>query len=148
MNKLDFFKYSALGLLLTNTLLLGVLFFRPGGPPPPHVRPEQWVMERLNLNDQQQQEFQSLVKDHRKAVKDKQQKLLVAKQELYQSLGNTATTQETDKLLLQVDRAQQEMERLHFNHFEAVRNLCRPDQMKAFQSLTDELSDLFMNRRR
>lgn len=105
-------------------------------------------MERLNLNDQQQQEFQSLVKDHRKAVKDKQQKLLVAKQELYQSLGNTATTQETDKLLLQVDRAQQEMERLHFNHFEAVRNLCRPDQMKAFQSLTDELSDLFMNRRR
>lgn len=148
MNKVDFFKYTSLGLLLTNTLLLAILFFRPGGGPPPHPRPEDWVVNQLNLDEAQRQEFRSLVRVHREALKEKQQDLMDAKERLYQSLRKGAEPQETEDLLERVDRTQGSIERLHFSHFQAVKNLCRPEQLEAFSALTKELSHFFRRPKR
>ena len=48
-----------------------------------------------------------------------------------------------DSLIKQIAMVQMSIEVTHCKHFEAIKQLCQPTQMEAFNALLLEMSDLF-----
>ncbi len=141
LRKSSFFKLTTAALLLTNTALLLILFMKPGVPPPP--KPEKQIARLLAFNDEQLAQFKELVHEHRKETANLQKQLVANKIALYKELS-AANTQSRDSFLQEITILTGQIEGLHFSHFSKVKAICNPDQMEAFERLTDELHHFLM----
>lgn len=50
---------------------------------------------------------------------------------------------ESDSLIQNINACQAKIERIHYEHFIAIKNICRDDQLPAFEELTIDLAKLF-----
>ncbi|RIJ34217.1 periplasmic heavy metal sensor [Pontibacter oryzae] len=148
MSKLKLLSIAAIGLLVLNLFLVGFLFFRhnphPTGGRPPFAQegPRHQIIEQLHLDEAQVQQYEALIDEHKRAIQDLNDQVRETKSELYLTLaeGNASSK---DSLIKELGSLQQEIETVHYNHFVSLRKLCKPDQLRYFETLTTNLADYF-----
>lgn len=108
------------------------------GPHRPHG-PRNEIIEKLHFDEKQVAQYEKLIHEHRTAINAAEQKLMKQKQRLYADLDEPFS----DSILGDILITQAEIEHIHFNHFKAIEELCRPDQKVYFKSLNKEIASLF-----
>lgn len=143
MNKNKFYVLVIVGLLLSNLLLAGFMFFGKKGPHRKHQKPREKIIERLSFDEQQIEQYDKLIAGHQKDIKEKDKQLVELKNELYALLPGTDTGATADSLINEITGVIKQIERIHFDHFLDIKGLCKPDQMAAFEELTEEIGKIF-----
>jgi hypothetical protein len=142
MSKLIVLRWLIIGLVMMNLLLVGLMVTHN----PDRDRrdePKRIIIERLGFDEQQINDYEKLIDWHRSKMRESREKTTQLKNQLYSTLNGKDTTVSTDSLMAEIGRVQQDMEHVHYQHFQDIRNLCRPDQLPAFDQLTTEIADLF-----
>ncbi len=147
MKKTQLLAILVVVLVLLNAATLGFLLLgRPHGPHPPHMKsehgPKARIEERLSFTAEQEKAFQGLIEAHRSQIRAKDEEMMAARNMLYAQLSD-GDTAHTDSLLAAIGRIQQEVEQVHFAHFEQIRGLCTSEQLPAYHELTKELATYF-----
>ena len=156
MSKTKLLSIAVIGLLLINITMVSFLILRKP-PPPPEGRPpmglegqpssqddgpKNVIIDRLGFDKEQVAAYEKLIAEHQASVKSLQDSIHLIKNALYQTLNHNAFTGK-DSLINQLNIFQKQMELTHYDHFTALKKLCRPDQMDRFNKLTNELARFF-----
>ncbi len=142
MNKQTFFVALILGLLLSNMLLLGNLFWSSKHPKH-HQEPKFIIIERLKLDNEQVNSYEKLIQQHRSQIKEKEKDMMDLRNSLFKRLNSKAQPGEIDSLMQKIGQVQAEIEKVHFEHFQDIRSLCKPAQLPLFEDLANALAKLF-----
>jgi periplasmic protein CpxP/Spy len=153
MNRTKLLTIAVIGLLFLNLGTLGILFFsRPPHPPmPPEMRggqrgegPKQIMIERLHLDAIQQKAYELLITDHRTQTNDLREASQKMHDQLFSLLKETSENKiQTDSIITEIANNQKAIEHLNFDHFNAIKNLCKGTQLDDFNALAEELGNLF-----
>lgn len=144
MSKIKFLTALVLGLLLINIGLVFLVFFNK----PPHPKfkkgegPRAYIIEELNLDEAQIEQYNALIEAHKATFKTLNQKVEKIRFEVYTGITNGQTIVERDSLIQQLGDYQEAIERLHSAHFSDLKAICRADQEEAFTALMGEVADL------
>lgn len=142
MNKVKLLSIISIGLLISNLALVGFIVFgkhRPG----PHEGPRNLIIESLHFDAKQVEVYDQLIQEHRQEIRQSDEKLRGLKNELYKGLASNASAATNDSLINEIGKVQNHIETTHLSHFEAIKKLCKPNQMEDFNALTGELAKLF-----
>ncbi len=151
MNKSRLLTITVVALLLLN---LGTLMFLfnsghkepQGHPRGPHGRPmpREIIIEKLHFDPDQVAEYNKLIEWHHSNIEKMEDKISMAKNELYLLLNEETINENARKTLIDsLSSYQKQIETIHFRHFQDIRKLCRKDQMDDYKDLTTTLSELF-----
>jgi protein CpxP len=141
MNKTKLLIGLTLGLFLINLIVLWYSFSREA--PPRRKEPKQIIIEKLQLNASQQKQYEVLIQEHRKQVRNIRHKLAQQKQELYSGLTVSDSLLTNDSLWTNITNVHRELEQIHYQHFLQIKQLCTTEQLPLFNALTPELVTLF-----
>ena len=145
MNKKTLNRIIIAVLLTSNLILLGFIFFsRPPLPP----MPKELIFKKLGFDKDLKAEYLQLTKVHHEAVMALEAKIKEKKKELYSTLANENGSTNVDSLAKAIGQIKTEIEHTHYSHFTAIKNLCRKEQLPAFNELSKELVDLFFRHRK
>jgi protein CpxP len=136
---------AVIGLLLLNFGTLAFLFLRKGHRPP-HGRgpePKTEIARRLDLDEKQREAYEQLIRVHRDTISALEEDIHRTKKQLYAQLSGQAAGNAADSLTGRLGAVQVRIERIHFEHFRALRGVCRPEQLPAFDSLANDLERIF-----
>ncbi len=159
MQRSKLLTFVSIGLLLSNLLLVSYIVAnrgkareehqRPDGPPDHergsgvHHGPRNLIIERLHFSDEQVASYDKLIQWHRGEIGKADQRIIELKNQLYESLTAPAADGRKDSLIATIAAAQQDIERIHYKHFEDIRDLCTEQQKPDFEALTREIASLF-----
>jgi len=139
------------GLLASNLLLAGYIIAgrsdrKKGGHErggPPHGGPRNLIIERLKFSEQQVTKYDELIQWHRGNVDKLDEQIMQLKNELYSTLNEQPDVRRRDSLIGEIVTRQQEIEHIHYKHFEDMKALCTEQQRPAFAEMTKEIAALF-----
>lgn len=155
MSKTKLLTIGLISLLVLNLGLISFLFINrpmpgPGGrglrndgPP----KPREMVIERLHFSPAQIGEYDKLIEQHQKGIRNANDRIALVKNELYRSLSNTDLAVR-DSLIVKLGELQQQIELIHYNHFADIRKICEPEQIASFDRLTKDLAKFFFNQQK
>lgn len=147
MDKIKLLTYSVIALLLLNLTTIGFLAFSGTfGEAKNRNRPQprQIIIEKLHLDEGQQQEYEQLIDWHRSQINRLDEQIRMTKNKLYRQLLLLKSDNLTEAQLIDsISIYQKQIEIIHFKHFMGIKKICRKEQLEAFYSLTEELSKLF-----
>lgn len=146
MTKVRILTASVIGLLILNVVVLTFFLLKKPGPGHRPHGPKDYIIEKLSFTDQQQAAYLKLIETHREEVQNQDAVIMAQKQQLYGLLSGSDTSG-AFQLEQSIGMHQTEMERIHFNHFQAIKELCNPEQIPKFQELSMELAGLFSQRK-
>lgn len=145
MNKTKFLTVIIVLLIATNL----VLIFTIALPNRHHPNePKKIIIDKLGLDNSQQEKYQLLIQEHQQQLKTLDKTILVQKSALFMSLKNENQTAFQDSIINALSLTQKEVENLHIAHFKAIKSLCKPNQTERFNSLTEDLAELFSRKRK
>lgn len=145
MNKIKTISMIAIGLLISNLVLVGFIMLRKPKHPMPQG-PKKMVIEKLHFDDKQVEQYEVIIQEHQKNIRKADDDIIKYKNALYQTLTKSDNESEKDSLINQIANVQKEIEDIHFNHFLEIKKLCKPEQQKYFEDLTKEIEGLFYKR--
>ncbi|TBX66993.1 periplasmic heavy metal sensor [Flavobacterium silvisoli] len=152
MEKTKLLTIAVIGLLLLNLATLGFLFLngpkghRPPmeGPPMGRPKPRTIIIDQLHFDALQQKEYDQLIEWHQATISQLDRNIRQTKRALYSQLMQTEVNLKAkDSLIAVLNGYQKQVEATHFKHFEDIKKLCRQDQLKDFNDLTEELARIF-----
>lgn len=144
MNKVNFLQWVVVGLLITNAIAITMVVGahrKPAGP-------KAHIIESLHLDDKQIKAYEETVTQHRWAVEQNERTMEKLRSDLYQSLIQQSDTTTVAMLIGRIAEQQKKAEYINYNHFLAIKHICKPEQMDEFGALTKEIAELFSNKRR
>lgn len=146
MNKLKFFKILSLLLLCLNLGLLFFMFFHRGRHH--HMGgPKQVIIKSLNFSQAQVKDYEALIEHHRYQIHTKEREILNLKRNYFQKLKeDTQLDSVNANMRLQISQLVDSVERIHFEHFLAIKKLCKAEQLPKFYELSDKFADIFQPR--
>lgn len=156
MTKTKLLSIAVIGLLLINIAIVCFLMFkktphladgrRPmhekGLPPEKQDRPKNIIIERLQFDKQQEIAYEELIKQHQMVVKSFNDSIKITKKDLYQTLGSVSFAGK-DSIINRLVVLQREIELAHYDHFTALKKICKHEQLENFKNLSTELAFLF-----
>ena len=144
MNKFKFLKLIIIGLLVSNGVLLFMLFkehVRKGGP-------KAIIIEKLHFDKEQIKNYETYIQQHRKAIDNNEAILNKLRSSLFEQLKYKQDTTKIDSLMSKIAKQQNLAEKINYNHFLEIKRLCKPSQQKYFNELTTEIANLFSSKER
>ena len=142
MEKQKLLTFAVIGLLLLNTGLLAMLWLTPKDHK--RERPHDFIIRSLQLDPTQQQQYEALIPLHRQQVEQLRHESHGMQRELIGLLKAPAPDlKKADSIAELIAHNRKEIELINFRHFSDIRALCRPEQQKLFDSLTDQIVALF-----
>lgn len=142
MNKVKLYGAFSIALLLINIVLIWLMFSRN----PPERRREEpkiFIIEKLHFDAAQISKYEKLIKWHRENINASDEKVKDLKKELYACLKSENHSVSADSLIKEIGKEKLHIEQVHYQHFSDIKNLCKPDQLSDFNSLSTELTKLF-----
>lgn len=139
MTKNRFYIFIIIGLLISNLLLVAFVLMRK---PPQHSGPRNMIIERLHFDEKQIKQYDELIRQHRMQIGEKEHEIMDLKTQYYSLLKNNDQKKE-DSLIREIGNASMETEKINFKHFQDVKRICHPDQIKNFNDLINDLERLF-----
>lgn len=144
MNKFKFLKLIIIGLLVSNGVLLFMLFkehVRKGGP-------KAIIIEKLHFDKEQIKNYEITIQKHRKAINNNEAILNKLRGSLFEQLKYQQDSTKIDSLISKIAMQQNLAEKINYNHFLEIKRLCKPSQQKYFNELTTEIANLFSSKER
>lgn len=150
MDNVKLLRVSIIVLIVVNLITLCSVFLNnPNQHPHPkktrHSEPREAIISALDFNAEQQEKYSLLIENHRATIRTIEQERVKDKEALYLLL-NQEDQSSKDSLLNRLSTYQLEIETIHFNHFQDIKNLCRKDQLAKFESLSKDLGRIFTKR--
>lgn len=142
MTKEQLFKTSTLVLLIINLLLVAAIIWAPRPKP---EGPKNYIIDRLQLNKSQIKAYETLIKKHRAKKQQLHRTIRKNKQQMF-ALLLLKNPSKLDSITAHIATIHQEIEVQDFNHFQALKELCKPNQIRYFEDLISELGTLFTRR--
>jgi periplasmic protein CpxP/Spy len=105
------------------------------------------IIERLNFDDAQTKVYDELVTMHQKDVRLHEDSLRQCKNVLYAQALAQRDSVLANELVAKISNIQTSIEWIHYRHFEDIQSICRPEQVSAFNELTNELAAMFNARK-
>lgn len=109
--------------------------------------PKNIIIERLNFDDNQIIDYEKLIHQHRKDIRENDLKILALKNELYLLLIKNEVESSIDSLTTEIGKIQRNIEKIHFSHFQDIKALCNQEQMDEFEILSKELAGIFNHKK-
>lgn len=152
MKKPNFLIFTVVALLVINIGTLSFLFVNQHNHKKPHPRrhqsnPKNIIIERLQLDDNQQAEYKTLIEQHREGIENVERSIRKLKAELYQQLNQESSSQK-DSIIHQLSSLHAKIESIHYQHFNGLKAICKPDQMEDFKELSKDLAKIFGRHRK
>lgn len=149
MKNEHFYKIVIIMLLLLNAGVLCYLWLhnddRKGPPHGAHMRPDQMIIERIGLDEQQQESFRALKDEHHSQMIDVQKADSKLHADLFALLKQAALDSTLKNYLLSQLKANDSLkEEITFDHFRKLRNTLRPEQRPKLDELVAELAGRIM----
>lgn len=145
MNKTKLLWLSVIILLVVNVGLTAFMIINkpphPKRPPHPHG-PKKQIIKKLNFNEEQIKQFDSEIDIHRNQIKELDKQIRDKKNELYQNLSKNDPTIK-DSLIREINKSQYMVEQAHYDHFLKIRSICDAEQLKKFDEMCENLTDIF-----
>ncbi len=154
MSKIKLLTIAVIGLLVVNIGIIGYLMMKkkptdsnpPMGmerrPPGMRERPKKIIADRLHFDKEQIAQYDDLIKEHQAAIQQLDDSIRIAKNNLYRSLATTSLIGR-DSLVATLGTFQKQIEIIHYEHFAALKKICKPGQLNDFNELTKELARFF-----
>ena len=142
MNKVKFLYIIIVLLVATNvSVLLNIYFHKP---PHPHNEngPKKIIVEKLGFDKTQSEAYDVIIKQHQVKIKSIENKIRKNKDALFALLKEDDLSTK-DSVVSNLGSLQMEIESAHYTHFEAIKKICKDDQLERFDELTKELGSLF-----
>lgn len=145
MKKENLLTIAVVALLVLNFGLLGFLFLRHGPPRdghfPPHGGPDRLIVEGLKLNAKQIEEFEVLKREHHSQIV----KLNDEDRDLHHRYFDLLKADHpnmsiADSLEKKMAFIVSQKNRITFEHFAKLRELCGPEQKILFDKLINEIA--------
>lgn len=143
MNPLTFYKYGTYGLLIMNVMMLAFFFF--SRPKPPRANPRQFTEEAMNmlgLDEAQRAVFLDSSSKHASQVRilNNDHRKLV--EQFFTTNGST------DSLLIhKIQEVESQKLIATQAHFEEIKNMLKPDQIKHFESFKRKALGIILKQR-
>lgn len=118
----------------------------------PNTRPDKWmpppgggpafefVVKELGMTEQQQEAYSRLRDEHQQQVRPLSDSLAASKKEYFALLKDSSIS---DSLLFKFSgktvELQQQLELVHFRHFQKIRALCTSSQQQKFDNIIQEI---------
>ena len=138
MNKIQFYKYSSIALLIINLAIISFFFF--GRPKHKKHRPKKVrATEIMNLDKGQNEKFFKLADTHMtemKALEKSQRELLATYFE--NIMQRSDNTKNQDSLLQKVQIIEKEKVKSTYQHFEDIKSILRPEQLDDFKKFVEQ----------
>ena len=113
---------------------------------PPGGGASDFLIKELQLNSNQQQEYQKLIFEHREAAQVLRSKIRTAKEGLFEMIKEPNTSDSAKQMQAkEISGYAEELELLTLQHFEKVRALCTPEQQKRFDTILHEVTSMMGN---
>lgn len=147
MNKSTFYQIVIIALLMLNAFLMFKLY---SGEPRMnrHSRmegPRNRIIQKLNFDEDQKEQFKLLMKEHHQNISEKDQKIMRLKKEILENLSQD-TLLDLGSKYKAIGDLQAQIEAIHFNHFLEIKKMCREDQLSDFEELSHRLVQHFGKR--
>ncbi|MBU0696885.1 MAG: hypothetical protein KKE39_10245 [Bacteroidetes bacterium] len=144
-------KFLTIGVVILLILNFGTLTFLFTKKPPHPLKfeqegPKKIIIERLGFDKQQIEKYELLIKNHQQAIEKLQKEIKESKNELYATLV-TSDTSNVELLEKEISYLQLEIEKTHYQHFQDIKILCKPNQLIKFNDLALDLAKLFKPRK-
>lgn len=138
-----FLTISVVILLIMNLGMLGFLFFGPHVHNKKHEPTRLFIINKLNLNEDQIAKYDDLIEEHSSSVIKREQQIKKLKSDTYQYLKGKSDGTEKDSNIEKIVQIQREIEHIHLKHFQDIKAILNDDQLPRFEELVDELARLF-----
>ena len=150
MRRERFYAIVVILLLLLNMGTLGYLFTTRdsgrapvvlhGGEGGPHQRPEDIMIERLKLDDAQQEQLYDFIHWHRRSTDSVQHHIKALQKDLFalvqQDEMNVALR---DNLLKEIEQCESAKHLITIQHFHDIRSMLKPEQKELFNEFMGEV---------
>lgn len=114
-------------------------------PPPSHGTPKDFIISKLDLNEEQQKIFEELRQEHFQEMKVLQENIRNEKDAMYDLLkSNNPDTALSYQYIGRIMQNEERLEHITFNHFRKVRAICTPEQQQHFDVIIDEVMRMLM----
>ena len=147
MNKMKALKWAVVALFALNVLTIAALILgRPGGLMGPKgfdkrkggPNPGRVLAEKLGFDREQEEALHELIKEHSSNITQKERELNETRTRMF-ALLTTGDYESRSHMIEEIATIQQDIEEVHFQHFLAVKKLCREEQLPAFYELARQL---------
>lgn len=132
-------------LLISNAISAFLLFSNPRNGMHKNEGPREYIIEKLDLNSDQVQQYDSLIEWHRSSVRNAEEHLFSLKSLLYSSIDKNNDS--VDSIINAINSIHNDIEKIHVQHFRDIEKICTAEQKDKFKSLSLELSSLFKPKR-
>jgi len=151
MSKLKIVSLLVIVMLLVNIGIISyIIWIKNDNPLSAQKKmPREIVIEKLGFNQEQIVAYDITIKRHQNAIRTLDDSIRNKKNQLYSRLKkNALEIDKNDPLVIELGNYQKQIETTHFNHFIEIKNICKPEQLDNFNSLTSELSKIFSGKRK
>jgi periplasmic protein CpxP/Spy len=148
MSKIKLLSIAVISLLAINIAVVSFLLLRKpsmlrnGREPIRQAGPKKIIIDKLHFDKEQIAAYEALIIEHRESVKGLKDSISNTKKNLYESL-KTESYSGKDSLIILLSGLQKRIESVHYDHFVQIKKLCKPEQLLAFNALTNELAFYF-----
>lgn len=144
MNKSKFHVLIILGLLISNVILFFMLFKEHKG----NEGPKNIIINKLHFDKNQIKDYEVYIQQHRKAIDENEATMNALRSNLFEQLTYQQDSTKIDSIINIIAKQQYVAEKINYNHFLAIKHLCKPLQQQDFNKFTKEITDLFSSKER
>ncbi|MCC7521709.1 MAG: hypothetical protein IT220_08760 [Flavobacteriaceae bacterium] len=144
MNKSKFHVLIILGLLISNVILFFMLFKEHKG----NEGPKNIIINKLHFDKNQIKDYEVYIQQHRKAIDENEAIMNALRSNLFEQLTYQQDSTKIDSIINIIAKQQYVAEKINYNHFLAIKHLCKPLQQQDFNKFTKEITDLFSSKER
>lgn len=141
MTKLNIILILLILLFICN-LVLFYLFISPQGKPHNHESPRTIISSALQFNEVQMKKYDELIHEHRTAIEQVEEQIARHKDTLL-GLPKRYDTLNRDRLIERIGVLQMNIERIHWEHIQAIGALCEDKQEANWKALQPQLARIF-----
>jgi periplasmic protein CpxP/Spy len=127
-------------LILANIVMLATFFIaRVHKTPHPSQAPTLFIEKELGFDEAQKQKFDELHKEHHSEAEEVRRKINEEEDSLFSLLPNVSSDSAKEQLIKQLAFNKSEIDRMTFDHFRKVREMCTPSQQKKFDAIIHDV---------
>jgi periplasmic protein CpxP/Spy len=120
---------------------LSTLSFRPPRP----QNPAAFIIDKLDLDKEQQKVFEGLRQEHFSEMKRLRASIMDDKAAMYKQLKSDAPdTSATYHYISRVMQHEEELQHITFEHFRKVRAICNEEQKRHFDAIIDQVMHMVL----
>lgn len=113
--------------------------------PPPPPSPKDFIISKLDLDEEQQKVFEELRKEHFEQMSGLQEQIRDEKDAMYDLLKSSSPdTTQTYLHIAKIMQSEERLERITFEHFRKVRAICNEEQQQHFDVIIDQVMRMVM----